>query len=676
DAALDLAYFLEFNMDTTAAANIRGEWSPEFTISYRPFAERPRWKTEGSMGDISFDLVSDLAKGDTMVLNFATRGISNDWFSRFRLRSVIQTEKGLLSDSMTKDMWMYPKVLNRYDTAPPQFPGPPDVIGMKDELGLMIVGLFEFVLGEERGALEFTRSGGKYFARLIFYSGEISESPLLITHIYEPLKKLPNYTIASVDLSFRAYLGADINTKTRRPTIVKLLRFDGTMKHKTTLDVDTFAYAKGNFRRGIERIPFEIERIDREPNILPDRRDYIRRLDEERLVNSAASAFKIALGLFNCINSEDWGPGLELSKMPSYENKRFIARRCVRMSGIVDTFPECSRDTREQALNLRFRLFTEPATVFLLKNEDLACTVRVPVLNYIFMKTEATLEYYTMKTEFTNEEIERIKSGLLKGAALLFDETYGYFAPEFSYYHELPGAKELPPVAELGKGMPFLGKKTDDENFYLLLEQMMQYTSFPNIYTDVTDYVDRDKFEAGYFDYPVIFVFGKVDTKDFRKMAATRSASDPKFKDPKIVTGVAFTRGYDRGKPAYAHIVLDVGFKESDLLEIVHWAMTLIMLDAFNLWKKQLPMEYLKNGDELFPDPWKPIVKYKADLGNELWWNVFLNVYWSYGLKKMFCNGRRPYYFNTAMANPQLLGDFFTLGTEERYRAMLKAAGK
>ena len=91
--------------------------------------------------------------------------------------------------------------------------------------------------------------------------------------------------------------------------------------------------------------------------------------------------------------------------------------------------------------------------------------------------------------------------------------------------------------------------------------------------------------------------------------------------------------------------------------------------------KKFLPMKFIREGMQILPDPWKDIKKFRADLGSEEWWNAYLNVYWTYGFKKLNSFGRRPYYRDTAIKHPQLLADLFRLADYKTYYGKLLNPG-
>ena len=297
---------------------------------------------------------------------------------------------------------------------------------------------------------------------------------------------------------------------------------------------------------------------------------------------------------------------------------------------------------------------------------------------YIFPKTEAVLDdHYSMKTEFTNPEIQKVKRGLIRGGELLFKETKGYFTPIFTFYNQTKYAKELPPIDRMGKGTFALNPGEKGANdYYLLLQTMMRYTAYVNQYDSNTDYMTPEEYERKGMKFPIIFMIGKVDSKSFKTMTKTRSQSDDGFKNAGIVTGVSYTKGMLSGRPGYCHIVLDKGFKENDLLDIVHWATVMIMLDNIYQMRNQFKMRFIEQGVELFPDAYSDIKMFDAKLGSVAWWNAFLNVYWTGGLKKMFCYGRRPYYMKEALKHPQILADTMRLGEYESWKHMRKMFGK
>lgn len=285
----------------------------------------------------------------------------------------------------------------------------------------------------------------------------------------------------------------------------------------------------------------------------------------------------------------------------------------------------------------------------------------MPILVYIFRKTDAKLDWMTMKTEFSDDDVKKIKRGLSAGSEQLFNETFGSFTPYFDFYNDRAGAKELPPVEHIGTNLLFKKNEGGEKLYDLLLERMLQYTIYPNSYEPNSDYLPLDKFEELGLSYPAIFLIGKVDTKTFKNAISTRAQSEPELKNAKLSTGLAYTRGIERGKPAYCHIVLDDGFKSDDVKEILLWAMVLICIDNLEIMKKRLTMKYLQEGDKMLHDPYSDIDKFKCKLGTEAWWNAYLNVYMTYGMKKLLAYGRRPYYIETAIKYPQLLADLFKL---------------
>ncbi len=662
----ELTYTFEFGLDPMAAANEKGEWKGDWTVIFRPYGERPKCVMEGKPGRIEPRVIYAEVKGQHATINLNMPGLDGEWMSRLRVRS--RLGDGPVADELT-DVWVFANDVERPGALPPEKLPPEDEIAPGDEAGRMLTGLFEFTLDDRRGLLRITRHGGKYHAVFAWYSGEVTEGPLYVLGMkkHPKNKQRKGHTIASFDVAFKAYYGAIGRGGCRpQPTMIRIPKFNGR-KMKVTLPYKYMAYERGHLLVMDETRTLELVRVDDDTRRYPGRKEYLEKLLEERFVNDARTAYRTALALYNCIASEDWNPGYELGRMGGYENKQYIARRALKMSALADLLPDADKAIRDRALQLRWRLFNDPNVIPVLKNENVALALRMPVLVYIFPKTDAKLDWMRMKAEFTPDDIERIKRGLEMGAEQLFQETFGYFTPVFDYYHEKPWAKELPPVDAMGRGEVFLGKQEPGDNtYYLLLERMMRYTICKNSYEEYSDYLPAEKFEKMGLAYPVVFVIGKVDSKSFQQMVMTRAQSEKEFKGAKLAKGLAFTKGWERGRPAYCHIVLDEGFKAEELKEIVLWSIVMIAIENTNRLRGDLRMKFLQEGCELLPDPYKDIKRFKAKLASAEWWNAYENVYISYGLKKLLCCGRRPYFRKQALEHPQLLVEMFRLNELKR----------
>ncbi|MDZ7815188.1 MAG: hypothetical protein U5N86_04015 [Planctomycetota bacterium] len=670
EADADLAYYIDFGVDPMAAANPEGSWKADMSLIYRPFDRENSFTQEGEADGLKFALVTAHKDGHKALLNLRSQGMKNDYLARMRLRSVLETEEGRATDYIDR-MWFYPRITEKMGPEKrPPLP-PKDQINFKeDELARLIVGLFEFSLGSERGLIDITRRDGKYYCTFMWYGGQITEAPLYILKINEPPRKRKGFTIESVDLAMKTHFGLPFRNPNPRPTIINFPEFNGS-KCKTVVETDIVRFDRGEIYYSRDEFIFEAIRVDREPNDKPDRRAYFNRYLKERYIDNARDAYSATLSLFNCISSEDWTPGLELYRMGGFENKQYLARRMVRMSGMIDHFPDCDEAIRKRALQLRWRMYRHPAVEPVLKNKDVTKAVRLPILVYIFEETNAKLDqHYTMEAKFTRKEIRSIKRGLTRGSELLFEETFGYFTPVFDYYDEQEFAEELPPITRLGRGVYAVNPNEETANDYMLvMEMMLKYTIYPHQYKPTSDMLPPEQFRKKGFQYPIIFLIGKVDSKNFKNYSRTRSQSDPGFKDANVLSGVTFTKGIDRGHPGYCSITLDRGFQESDLLEIVHWATIMIMLDNTVQMKDKFNMEFLRDGNmRLLPDPYTPLPDYDAEYGTAEWWNVFLNVYWTGGLRKLFSFGRRPYYVEQVTRYPQILGETMRLGEHRRWK--------